>query len=503
MYIHNCVFLYRLFLIHGIVQVALAFKKKGGSMAEKMKVTSVEPCKICGKPDYCFRLRFEDGNTLHCCARTADKAVSSGGYVYIHKKLKQTNIGVYNYYQEEEEYQRSLAEFKRAKGLEYSSNGYNRRVTPVDNVTRITATKGSSLIRGEVVLADVDKLDRVYRRLLSLLKLEKKDYLLLKSDWNSPTTGNLIEKVLSIYPIRSLPPSDDVRNRPFAEKFESPLRKEVCRILVAEFGSLEGVPGFFIDDTGEWDLAGSEGILFPIYEDGKMIRVRLRESYPDIKGFYQGKEGNFKHFYTKKGEHCWTFTAKDVADEKPVYVYSPYTKNIQLKKDGCPAGKASGKYKNLSSVWEKKLEDGTVVNGYGSKGTRSGSNASLYCRPTDNFSTVYVTEGEKKAIVANLLLGVPCVSLPGTGCFSMLFEESNDGSSIAERLANKGSNLFVIAYDADKSTNVRVLQNEKSAIEEFKKRNFRIAVGEWNANFGKGLDDILVTGVRPSIYICS
>lgn len=468
-------------------------------MADKLKVTSAEPCKICGKPDYCFRLRFENGNTLHCCAREDAKAVSSGGLVYVFKKFKDTDIGTYNYYQEEEEYKRSREEFLKSLDLSYFSNGYTRRVEPVKKSTQASA--GGALIKGECPLADNDRLDKVYRRFLSLLKLERKDYLLLKNDWNSVTTGDLISKVLSIYPIKSLAPSDEIRSRIYVEKMESPLRKEVCKVLVNEFGTLEGIPGFYQDESGEWGIAGSEGILFPIYEDGKIIRVRLREAYPEIKGTYKNQSGSFKHFYTKKGEHCWTFTAE--GSEESVYVYSPYKKDIQLKKNGCPVGKAAGKYKNLASVWDKKLEDGTTTNGYGIKGTRSGSCASLYCRETDNFSMVYVTEGEKKAIVANLLLGVPAISLPGTGCFGMLFKDENGTKSIADRLTQKGCNLFVIAYDADKGENARVLKSEKKAIEEFKNRNLRIAVGEWNANFGKGLDDILVTGVRPSIYICT
>ena len=210
-------------------------------------------------------------------------------------------------------------------------------------------------------------------------------------------------------------------------------------------------------------------------------------------------EGYFQHGYDEKGEHIWHFLSNETKEKK--LVYDSKIKLINLMANGCPKGKASSKYKNFSSVYEKKVNE-KVINGYGI-GTRSGSNISLYCKPGDDFSVVYITEGEKKAIVANLILGVPVISLPGTGTFSKLFEKNTSEVSMLEYLIRKGTKMMVIAYDADKTTNIMVLKAEKKAIMEFLKRGLAIAVGEWNAAFGKGLDDILVTGVRPSIYWCS
>ena len=66
----------------------------------KQTISAANPCRICGKPDYCYRLVFDTNETLHCCARVSEKAVTSSYGTFIWKKSKDTSIGVYNYYQE-------------------------------------------------------------------------------------------------------------------------------------------------------------------------------------------------------------------------------------------------------------------------------------------------------------------------------------------------------------------------------------------------------------------
>lgn len=458
----------------------------------KETISSSRPCMVCGKPDYCFRLHFDDGGVNHCCAREHDSNVIYNGNSFVKIKQKETNIGVFSYYQTEEDRAAFLAKIKS------SDNGCKqwkkREVVfkePEENI----------LIPGEFELASDDRLDKVYRRFLSLLVLENRDKEILRKEWNTPSTEDLFANVLKTFDIKSLPPADYVRKRrAYKDGLQNMPRWKICKQLVEELGELEGIPGFFKNDYG-WSFSGTEGILFPLYNiKGQLIRLRLREAYPEIRGSYNNQEGTYKHGYDEYGMHTWTFLSEDL--EKELLVYSTSQQLITLKKDGCPVGKAASKYKNFSSVYEKKVE-GKVVNGYG-LGTRSGSNISLYCKPGDDFSVVYVTEGEKKAMVANMLLGVPVISLPGTGTFSKLFKKNADGVSMIDYLVQEmGTKLIVIAYDADKNTNILVLKAEKKAIKEFLQRGLNIAVGEWNSAFGKGLDDILVTGVRPSIYLCS
>lgn len=451
----------------------------------KIKVSTAEPCQICGKPDWCFRLAFDGDseNVLHCCARSTDKYVGSNILI----KTKDTDIGQYGYYEDQDKYEDFLKKNRKSpKKIQYKKAAQPMKPAEISSV----------LIKGEVAVKDPVFLDAVYRRFLSLLCLETWHEERLKKDWDTESTDELFNKIVKQYPIKSLPPADWFRSASkYSDGHRNLTRNKICQILVNEFGSLAGVPGFY-EAKGCLNFAGTEGILFPVYDRyGRIIRLRIRDDYPDITGSYKGVEGTFVHSYSKNGRHAWKFVVRDSRD----IIDFPEVNMLV-----CPPGKAGNKYKNFSSVYEKvgKKPDGTkfVYNGYEKNGSRSGSNISLYTKASDNLSTVYVTEGEKKAIVANMLLGVPVISLPGTGTFSKLFEEDRNNRSMMDYLSEKGMKLCVICYDADKNENVRVLQSEQKAVQQFLKRGLHIAIGEWNPNWGKGLDDTLVLGIRPKIY---
>ena len=113
---------------------------------------------------------------------------------------------------------------------------------------------------------------------------------------------------------------------------------------------------------------------------------------------------------------------------------------------------------------------------------------------------MYATEGEKKAIVANAVMNVPVISIPGVTNFGMLFKpEEGYQHSLMEALKERGMRVAVLVYDADKTTNKTVLRNEQNAVEAFRANGIKIAVGEWNEAWGKGLDDILLEGVFPKV----
>ena len=470
----------------------------------KEQISSAEPCKICGKPDYCYRLIFEDGSTLHCCARTESSSVFNGGNEYVFVRQKETEIGTYHYYQEKTERdasRRAYIESLKASG-QYKT-GYRGRVNrpTVSKKDSVTYTEQKdTLIPGECPVASIDRLDKVHRRFMQLLILEDFDYKKLKSDWDSEITGDgFIDLIISTYPVKSFPPEDEKRGV-LKRKLNNPYRKAMANALNKEFGSLAGIPGFYQEEDGSWNIAGQEGIIFPCYNDeGKLVRLRIRESFPEIQTTFNGVEGSMKHAISKNGEDLWFFTPKGSKDSE--LVWGKQVQKISLKKDGCPKGKASGKYKNLASVYKVKDTDGNIKNAY-LNGTKSGSHFSLYDKYTQDYSVVYITEGEKKAMVANMLLKVPVISLPGTGTFMKLFKPDEEGEALIDKLLKKGLKLAIIAYDADKNENVRVLKAEQGAIAQFKQRSISIAIGEWNANFGKGLDDILVAGIMPSVYMC-
>ena len=234
-------------------------------------------------------------------------------------------------------------------------------------------------------------------------------------------------------------------------------------------------------------------MLFPLFDvDGRIVRLRIREKYPNISGEYQGTSGTYHHGYSKKnGQPYWLFTPND--SKESILVWYP-GKDFPLEKE-LPKGKASSKYKNLCSVYVKDN-----VNAYG-KGSRSGSFASLYLSGVTDFNSVYITEGEKKAMVANKLLHRPVVSIPGVSTFRRLFvEEEGCDISLMEALRLHGMMEAVLVFDADKNTNANVLRQEAEAVKEFMSKGLSIAIGEWNPAWGKGLDDVLLTSVQPTIH---
>ena len=157
------------------------------------------------------------------------------------------------------------------------------------------------------------------------------------------------------------------------------------------------------------------------------------------------------------------------------------------------------KYKNFSSYKEENDENGNTYNIY-SNGCRSGSNISIYYSPAlDDTYLFYVTEGEKKAIIANHLLKVIVICLPGTSTYSKLTEKDPDGMSCLDYLKSLGCTAAAVAYDADKLVNEAVQRHEKNLVELLKENGFTAYVTRWNAGFGKGLDDILLLGIRPEL----
>lgn len=63
-----------------------------------------------------------------------------------------------------------------------------------------------------------------------------------------------------------------------------------------------------------------------------------------------------------------------------------------------------------------------------------------------------------------------------------------------------GCKSAVVAYDADKNVNEHVHRHEKKLVALLKNHSFHTYIGSWNPGFGKGLDDILVLGVKPQVF---
>lgn len=288
-------------------------------------------------------------------------------------------------------------------------------------------------------LKDNELLDKIYRSFLNLLTLSSNHtQKLLKDGW----THELIihSSIRSLH----LKKSFDSCKKCYTDSFE---RIRLTKVLYEKYGDLDGVPGFYQDDNNNWTFVGRNGMLIPLYDlQGRIYRLRLRLDKPDL-------------------------------DEN---------------------GKERNKYKNFSSYHCEENEKGILTNIY-SHGSRAGSCIGLYYHPSTDMPTVcYVTEGEKKAILANYVLKYPVISLPGTGTYKKLHEKQEETSAISF-LKFIGCKEVVVAYDADKIYNQQVKRYEEKLIELLLEEQFSVYVADWNIGFGKGLDDILAIGILPNL----
>lgn len=408
-------------------------------MERAVSVSRHDRCPICGKSDWC---RFLPANSnipgarmINCKRDTTcqDQISSVDGRTYVFIKTCNDQSSLYI----EEEVQ------KKDKEIWKRENGYHGKGKKVKNAAKdskrvvVQPEREPVEIEGACKPLPDRKLDEIYRRFLSLLKLSPvhRRYL-QKEKW----ADQLIEQSLA----RSLPSAKEYPSTKGTRYLKS--RREITEVLVQEFGELKGVPGFYELD-GEWTFAGKQGLIFPLYNvKGQIYRLRNRVDYPEI-------------------------------DEK---------------------GKAKNKYHNFSSFREEKRKDGTLYNYYWN-GTQANSQIGFYNQFTKDSYVVYITEGEKKALVANYVLGQPVLCVPGVNSFGKLFEPDESGISIIDHVIALGARVFVIAYDADKSINAKVLQCEGALVERLKEKGVQIALADWNMGFGKGLDDILGVGIRPNL----
>lgn len=441
-------------------------------MANVIKsVSKARPCPICGKPDWCGLLPGTEGGYLIICQRTLDKENTIGldGEYYVYVSTSGTGASIY-----EEAHQRLEKEriWKERNGIEGNSkdNNFSFKQASVMQYTVVN----------EVKVRTNKELDKIYRKLLDCLVLDDvhKEYL-LNEGWT--------EEMLECYNIKSFPEKDSLRFTLKNNFSRNIYRKTLAKHIIDEFGedALLGVPGAYKDKKGNWTFAGAKGILFPQYDaNHNLYRLRIRMDYLDVKEQLFKEATNKDRFYEKDGRKYY------VAPHKGIYTFQNGEKVFE---------KMEGKYRNFSSFHpdSESYQKGFIVNSYDC-GCESGNQLGIYYNQSrDNMFICFVTEGEKKGCYANFNMRAPVINVPGVGSWWKL-TEGKKGERAIDILKQRGVGMFVIAYDADKSANKRVLDSEMRTIQSLKDEGFSIGIANWSEYYGKGLDDLLFNGHQPS-----
>lgn len=383
-------------------------------------------CPICNGPDWCGMQDSNDGGEIIICQRDTVKTNLIGHdgnfYVYV-ADSKRAGASIF----EEASQKHAKDEMKKGHNIsfDYAKLETRKPLSPIDIITPLPN----------------EKLNPIYNSLLDKLILEPQHReWLLKEGW----TDSLMEQ----YKIRSFPESDFIRFKDKAKYSRNIWRKNLAVKLIEEYGSIEGVPGAFINDSGHWTFSGKAGILFPMYDImGQLYRLRLR-----------------------------------------------------LDDDNA----AGGKYRNFSS-WrqdEEAAKQGFLQNSY-HLGCQASNNLSFIINPSrDDMYIAYITEGEKKAILGEHLLRAPFISVPGVNSHAKLIE-GKPGRRPIDYLKRRGIKILIIAFDADKKENEKVMASEMRTIEILRNEGFIIGLAEWDIYFGKGIDDLLVKGRKPSYVLAA
>lgn len=467
-------------------------------------VSKQVPCRICGKTDWCRLNTYPEGDIVHLCHRIHEESVvGTDGLLY--RAIKTTDGG-FTKYETVEQWEASkkkwLAEHGRKGG---STRGHRPEAAPAASFYQAEEVP----VTGVSELASPERLDEVYRYFLTNLLLEKKHQKKLRKEWDVVLQGvNVYEDILGSFPIVSIPPEDRLR---FSSKepFDNLWRKKLMEQMVEDIGEPEGVPYFYRKKNGQWTFDWLSGICFPTFNSSGLItRLRVNDDYPFVDGEFEGNPGQFRYQIGESDTAGWDFIPEsdgslNYDDAVRVWEYGSTQNRITLSDKGYPPGKVRGKYKNCSSFRTRDIREGSRLvrrENILDRGCQSGSPISLYTRPGDDPCIVYVTEGEKKALVLNERLKAPAVSLPGVSSYMKLFEkEEGSDTSMMEALRDRGMSLAVLIYDSDKDEKDEVKDAEKKAVRQFIKNGFPIAIGGFNRNWSKGVDDLLLMGVSFQI----
>lgn len=240
-----------------------------------------------------------------------------------------------------------------------------------------------------------------------------------------------------------------------------PLRRgELVSTLLKKFPDLSGVPGFWRDDRGAWQLAGKTGVLIPVraVRSGEIVGMKVRVDKPS----------------------------------------SPSNKYLLLGSNPRPDPKTG----------EVKYPGGSAA--------RIQAHFPLGC-PRGKVKLLRITEGEIKADILTSLLPEYTVSLPGVSLWRLGLDIARElhperillafDSDKNRPVNTEGVSDYTYGKLAKDSDHFGSPDPEDFAVGKalgglylaLREAGFTVEIEDWPAEAGKGLDDVVMAGCADQV----
>lgn len=125
------------------------------------------------------------------------------------------------------------------------------------------------------------------------------------------------------------------------------------------------------------------------------------------------------------------------------------------------------------------------------KGVSPGAAIDVIMPKNSDYKTLVITEGKFKSEIISRELSCPVISVQGVYQWKKVLEP--EVKYICEN--SKQIDEIVVCFDADMGTNLDVYRQLKNMINKvLSKFNIKVKVGVWDQMFGKGFDDLILSG---------
>lgn len=265
---------------------------------------------------------------------------------------------------------------------------------------------------------------------------------------------------------------------------------KVFRILIGISSLSDEHENYLTSDRGLSKEEIEKGLYFTFPTRRKMpsILLKLRSEFPEGSDILEGIPG----FFFDKKENSWTFTF-NAGIGIGIQNAQGQVVGIQVRHDQKKEA-FSSRYVWFSSSFamydEEKFEGGTS----------SGSPIDVVYPDELLSNTVFITEGRFKAQQIAKEKGAISISVQGVTTWKGILVELDaiKFSKQAKEWAKKKNRPFsvhtvLVAFDADMNYNHAVFTQLQNMTNQLEKNGYPIYYLNWNEQFGKGIDDVLLS----------